>query len=59
MRSIPDDLGQGFGHHLSHLDSADGHEEAAFLAVELLRLGLLNADAMFPKYTGSPSEGSG
>ena len=44
---------------LSSLDPADHHYEAAFLAVELLRLGLLNADPMFPKYTGSPSGGSG
>lgn len=44
---------------LSSLDPADGHEEAAFLAVELLRLGLLNADTMFPNYTGAPSGGSG
>lgn len=44
---------------ISSLDPADGHEEAAFLAIELLRLGLLNADALFPKHPGAPSEGSG
>ena len=44
---------------LSALDPADGHEEGAFLAVELLRLGVLNAEPMFPNYTGAPSQGSG
>jgi len=44
---------------LSSLDPADGHEEAAIIAVELLRIGLLNADIMFPNYTGGPSGGSG
>ena len=34
-------------------------EEAAFLAVELLRLGLLNADTMFRGYSGAPMRGSG
>lgn len=34
-------------------------EEAAFLAVELLRLGLLNADTMFRDYSGAPMRGSG
>ncbi len=44
---------------MSNLDPADDLEEAAYLAVELLRLGHLNAETMFPKYTGSPSGGSG
>lgn len=51
--------GKVLGGILSSLDPADGHEEAAVLAVELLRLGLLNADTMFPNYTGGPSGGSG
>lgn len=34
-------------------------EQAAFLAVELLRLGLLNADTMFRDYSGAPMRGSG
>lgn len=34
-------------------------EEAAFLAVELLRLGLLSADTMFVGYSGAPERGSG
>ncbi|KAL8793941.1 MAG: hypothetical protein Q9195_003454 [Heterodermia aff. obscurata] len=33
-------------------------EEAAFLAVELLRLELLNADTMFAGYSGAPVRGS-
>ena len=33
-------------------------EEATFLAVELLRLKLLNADTMFMGYTGAPVRGS-
>ncbi len=33
-------------------------EEAAFLAVELLRLGLLSADTMFQDYPGAPIQGS-
>lgn len=34
-------------------------EEAAFLATELLRLGLLTADTMFQGYSGAPLQGSG
>lgn len=34
-------------------------EEAAFLAVELLRLNLLTADTMFVGYSGAPERGSG
>lgn len=34
-------------------------EEAAFLAIELLRLGLLTADTMFQGYSGAPVQGSG
>lgn len=33
-------------------------EEAAFLAVEVLRLDLLSADEMFGQYSGSPLRGS-
>jgi Temperature dependent protein affecting M2 dsRNA replication len=33
-------------------------EEAAVVAVELLRLGLLNANNMFPTYSGAPYRGS-
>ena len=32
--------------------------EAVFLAIEMLRLGLLNAHTMFPGYPGSPMKGS-
>jgi len=34
-------------------------EEAIFLAIELLRFGLLNSQAMFPTYSGGPMHGSG
>lgn len=34
-------------------------EEAAFVAVELLRLNLLNPDTMFPDYSGAPVRGTG
>ena len=33
--------------------------EAAFLAVEMLRLGLLNPDTMFVHYSGAPQRGTG
>lgn len=39
--------------------STKDEEEGAFLAVELLRLGLLTADTMFPGYSGAPKRGSG
>ncbi|KAI9816836.1 MAG: hypothetical protein M1827_001481 [Pycnora praestabilis] len=32
--------------------------QSAFIAVELLRLGLLGADEMFPSYSGAPIRGS-
>ena len=33
--------------------------EAAFIAVELMRLGILSPDTMFPGYNGAPNHGSG
>lgn len=44
---------------LSVSGASKTQEEAAFLAVELLRLGLLNADTMFRDYSGAPMRGSG
>lgn len=44
---------------LSKVGSSKDQEEAAFLAVDLLRLGLLNADTMFEGYSGAPMRGSG
>lgn len=44
---------------LSAMPVDDDLEEASFLAVELLRLGLLSSDNMFPTYTGGPMRGSG
>ncbi|KAL8735967.1 MAG: hypothetical protein Q9166_000529 [cf. Caloplaca sp. 2 TL-2023] len=40
---------------LSITGSRPEQEKAALLAVELLRLGLLNADTMFSAYSGAPS----
>lgn len=36
-----------------------GTEEAVLLAIELLRLDLLNSRPMFPTYSGMPAHGSG
>ena len=44
---------------LLKVGSSKDQEEAAFLAVELLRLDLLNADTMFAGYSGAPVRGSG
>ena len=44
---------------ISSLDPADNLEEPVFIGIELLRLKLLNADIMFPTYTGVPLRGSG
>jgi len=44
---------------VSALNPEDDLEEAIFLAVELLRLNLLNSDTMFPSYSGQPLRGSG
>lgn len=44
---------------LSTMGSNLEQEKAAFLAVELLRYGLLNADTMFPHYSGAPIRGTG
>ncbi|KAH0547560.1 hypothetical protein FGG08_000285 [Glutinoglossum americanum] len=43
---------------ISSLDPADSLEEPVFIGIELLRLKLLNADIMFPSYTGVPLRGS-
>lgn len=40
------------------MDYSLERERAALLAVELLRFGLLNADTMFPGYSGAPSRSS-
>ena len=34
-------------------------EEAGFLAIELMRVGLINADTMFLDYSGAPMRGTG
>ena len=44
---------------LESLGSSKEQSEAAFVAVELMRLGILNPDTMFPGYNGAPNHGSG
>ena len=44
---------------ISGLKGKAEHEEAAVLAVELIRMGLLTSDInMFPTYNGAPMRGS-
>lgn len=44
---------------ISGLKGKPEHEEAAVLAVELIRMGLLTSDInMFPTYNGAPMRGS-
>ncbi|OJJ37272.1 hypothetical protein ASPWEDRAFT_446958 [Aspergillus wentii DTO 134E9] len=43
---------------LSVLDPADGLEEATFLAIEMLRFGLLNSKQWFSHVSGGPMRGS-
>ncbi len=44
---------------ISSLDPADQLEEPVFIALELLRLDILNADSAFATYVGAPLRGSG
>ena len=44
---------------LTALGPDSEQEDAAFLAIELLRLNVLNADTLFPDYSGAPLRGSG
>ncbi len=44
---------------LSSYGSRRDQEEAAFIAIELLRHHLLNANTMFPNSSGAPLRGSG
>ena len=44
---------------LSMTGSNKDQEEAVFVAVELLRLKLLNADTLFEGFSGAPVHGSG
>lgn len=44
---------------LTACGSSKEQEEAGFIAVELLRLGLLNNSPMFPNYSGTPLRGTG
>lgn len=51
--------GKILGTALSICGRARESEEAALLAVELMRFGLLNPDTMFENYKGAPVNGSG
>lgn len=44
---------------LSELRPSDNLEEATFLAVELLRLGVLSPKDWFPNMSGGPMRGTG
>jgi uncharacterized membrane protein len=44
---------------LSVLDPSDTLEEATFLAIEMLRFGLLNSKQWFSHVSGGPMRGSG
>jgi hypothetical protein len=43
---------------ITSLKGNSEHEEAAVLAVELIRMKLLTAENMFPAYNGAPMRGS-
>jgi hypothetical protein len=44
---------------LANLDSTPAQAEAAFVAVELIRAGLLKQDVIFPGYSGAAVHGTG
>ncbi|CAL5870703.1 uncharacterized protein PFLUO_LOCUS4943 [Penicillium psychrofluorescens] len=50
--------GKCLGQALSAMDSADNLEEAVFLAIEMLRLELLNTEHWFSHVSGGPMRGS-
>jgi len=50
--------GQALETALSSLDPSENLEESAFLAMELLRLGILNAEDWFSNISGGPMRGS-
>lgn len=51
--------GQVLSAGFARLPASAELEEATFLAVELMRLDLLNSRSMFPAYSGAPLRGSG
>ena len=65
LRSYTDDKhaltpwGKVLAAMVSEPEVSSEHEEAAILATELIRLDLLNANNMFPMYSGAPIRGSG
>jgi hypothetical protein len=51
--------GQALEATLSSLDPSENLEEPAFIGIELLRLGILNAKDWFANISGGPMRGSG
>lgn len=51
--------GQALESALSSLDPSENLEEPTFLAVELIRLGILNKNDWFPNISGGPTRGTG
>lgn len=51
--------GKGLQRALSYLDPSENLEETAVLAMELIRLGVLNANDWFSDISGGPMRGSG
>ena len=51
--------GQALESALSSLDPAEKLEEPTFLAVEMMRLGILKSTDWFPNTSGGPLRGSG
>lgn len=50
--------GQCLAHALSAIDPADNLEESIFIAIEMIRLGLLNTKNWFSHVSGGPMRGS-
>ena len=51
--------GEAYKAAMAKADPNHQLEEAVFLAIELLRLGLLKEDNIGPRYGGAPQYGSG
>lgn len=51
--------GESLAQALSVLDPADNLEEPAFLAIEMIRLGVLNTREWFSHVSGGPMRGTG
>lgn len=51
--------GESLAQALSVLDPADELEEPTFLAIEMIRLGVLNTKEWFSHVSGGPMRGTG